>query len=235
MKAEIKERKEVASGTLLVVFDLLGMNVEFKPGQFFFVELIDPPENDEKGARRQFSFVNSPNEKGVITMATRLRDSAFKRSLAEMPLGSEVVIVDGGGDFTLPDEEKKPLVLVAGGIGITPFISMTRYVTEAGLKHQVSLLYSNRDRQSAAFLAELEGRAKDNDHLELILTMTDDPAWEGETRKVDGKFISDHVKDPEASTFYVAGPPAMNEAVVSELVKLGIRKEDVQVSDFAGY
>ncbi len=89
--------------------------------------------------------------------------------------------------------------------------------------------------KAMAFLTELEGRAKDNDRLELILTMTDDPAWQGEARKIDGEFISEHVKDPEASTFYVAGPPAMNEAVVSELVKLGIRKEDVKVSDFAGY
>jgi len=235
MKAEIKERKEVASETLLVVFDLLGKNVEFKPGQFFFVELIDPPHADDKGGRRHFSFVNSPREKGFITMATRLRDSAFKKSLAEMPLGSEVVIVDGGGDFTLPDEEEKPLVLVAGGIGITPFISMTRYVMEAGLDYHISLLYSNRDRQSAAFLEELEDRAKNNERLELILTMTDDPAWEGETRKIGGEFISDYVKDPGSNTFFVAGPPAMNEAVLSELVKLGVGKEDVKVSDFAGY
>ncbi|OFW58315.1 MAG: hypothetical protein A2W01_08550 [Candidatus Solincola sediminis] len=234
MKAEIKKREEVASETLLVVFDLLGKNVEFKPGQFFFVELIDPPYKDEKGGRH-FSFVNSPREKGVITMATRLRDSAFKRSLAEMPLGSEVVIVDGGGDFTLPDEGEKPLVLVAGGIGIAPFISMTRYVIEAGLDYHISLLYSNRDRQSAAFLEELEDRAKNNEHLELILTMTDDPAWEGETRKIDREFISDYVEDPGSNTFFVAGPPAMNKAVLSELVKFGIGKEDVKVSDFAGY
>lgn len=235
MRARIKERKEIASGTLLVVFDLLGMNVEFRPGQFFFVELIDPPEDDEKGARRQFSFVNSPNEKGVITMATRQTDSAFKRSLAAMPPGSEVEVGDVGGDFALPKEEKSSLVLVAGGIGITPFISMTRYVAEAGLKHHVSLLYSNRDRQSTAFLEELQDRARGNDNLELVLTMTKDPGWEGETRKIDGKFISDHVKDPGSNTFFVAGPPAMNEAVVSELVKLGIRKEDVKVSDFMGY
>ena len=65
--------------------------------------------------------------------------------------------------------------------------------------------------------------------------MTEDPGWEGETRKIDGKFISDHVKDPGSSTFYIAGPPAMNEAVVSELVGLGVRKEDVKVSNFAGY
>ena len=158
MKAKIKERKEIASGTLLVVFDLLGVSLEFKPGQFFFVELIDPPEKDEKGARRQFSFVNSPSENGVITMATRQTDSAFKRSLAVMPLGSEVEVGDiGGGGFTLPDEENRPLVLVAGGIGITPFISMTRYVAEAGLKHHISLLYSNRDRQSTAFLRRTRG------------------------------------------------------------------------------
>jgi len=141
----------------------------------------------------------------------------------------------GGEDFALPDNGGRPLVFVAGGIGITPFISMTRYVMEAGLDHHMTLLYSNRDKQSAAFLEELEDRAKNNDHLELILTMTDDPAWEGEARKIDWEFISDYVEDPGSSTFFVAGPPAMNEAILSELIKLGIEEEDVKVSDFAGY
>ena len=84
MDAKIKEKREVAKGTLMVVFDLLGKEVDFRPGQYFWVELLDPPYNDEKGPRRHISVVTSPNERGVLGLCTRLRDSAFKRSLAEL-------------------------------------------------------------------------------------------------------------------------------------------------------
>ena len=80
MRARVKEKREVARGTLLVVFDLLGREVDFKPGQYFWVTLVDPPYEDEKGPRRHISVVTSPNERGVLGLCTRLRDSAFKRS-----------------------------------------------------------------------------------------------------------------------------------------------------------
>jgi ferredoxin-NADP reductase len=236
MRAVIKDRIEVASETLQVDFDLLGESVDFKPGQFFVIDLIDPPHEDDKGSRRHFSIVNSPNEKGIISMVTRMRDTAFKRSLRDMPLGSEVEIGRiGGGDFTLPDDTRRPLVFIAGGIGIAPFIGMIRYVMEEELDHRITLIYSNRNRQSAPFLDELEDHASGNPDLELILTMTDDPSWEGEARKVDGDFIADQLEDPASNTYYVAGPPGMNKALSAELEKLGIEKTYIKASDFAGY
>ena len=81
MRARIKEKQEVAKGTLFVTFDLLGEEVDFKPGQYFFVTLPDVGHQDEKGLRRHITVVTSPNEKGVLGFATRMRDSAFKRSL----------------------------------------------------------------------------------------------------------------------------------------------------------
>ena len=90
MRAKIKEKREVAKGTLMVVFDLLGEEVDFQPGQYFWVTLLDPPYDDEKGPRRHITVVTSPNERGVLGLCTRLRDSAFKRSLAEMPVGADV-------------------------------------------------------------------------------------------------------------------------------------------------
>ena len=90
MRARIKEKQEVAKGTLLVTFDLLGEDADFKPGQYFFVTLPDVGHQDDKGLRRHITVVTSPNEKGVLGFATRMRDSAFKRSLGELPVGTEV-------------------------------------------------------------------------------------------------------------------------------------------------
>src|SRR4029453_16457719 len=130
MRATIKEKREVAKGTLLVTFDLQGKEVDFKPGQYFFVTLPDVGHQDEKGLRRHISVVTSPTEKGALGLATRMRDTAFKRTLADLEVGSEVDVEPPKGKFTLPDDTSRPLVFVAGGIGITVFRSMLRYIAE---------------------------------------------------------------------------------------------------------
>src|SRR4026209_453456 len=155
MRAQIKEKREVAKGTLMVVFDLLGEEVDFEPGQYFWVELLDPPYDDEKGPRRHISVVTSPNERGVLGLCTHLRDTAFKRSLAEMPVGAEVDVEQPKGSLLLPEDTDRHYVFIAGGIGITVFRCMLRYIAENKLPYRVTLVYSNRDRESTAFLDEL--------------------------------------------------------------------------------
>ena len=167
MRAQIKEKREVAKGTLMVVFDLLGQEVDFRAGQYFWVTLLDPPYDDEKGPRRHISVVTSPNERGVLGLCTRLRDSAFKRSLAELPVGTEVDVEEPKGNFVLPEETDVPYVFIAGGIGITVFRSMLLYLDEGQLPYVVTLLYSNRDRESAAFLDELTELDRRNENVLL--------------------------------------------------------------------
>src|ERR671935_1903608 len=133
MRAKIKEKREVAKGTLMVVFDLLGEEVDFTPGQYFWVTLLDAPYDDEKGVRRHISVVTSPNDRGVLGLCTRLRDSAFKRSLAELPLGAEVDVEEPKGTFLLPEDTDQEYVFIAGGIGITVFRSMLRFIAEERL------------------------------------------------------------------------------------------------------
>lgn len=121
MRARIKEKREVAKGTLMVVFDLLGREVDFLPGQYFWVTLLDPPYDDEKGPRRHISVVTSPTERGVLGLCTRLRDSGFKRSLAELPVGTEVEVEEPKGSFVLPEETDRPYVFIAGESGSPSF------------------------------------------------------------------------------------------------------------------
>src|SRR5918995_3728805 len=104
MHARIKEKQEIAKGTLLVTFDLLGQEVDFTPGQYFFVTLPDVGHQDEKGLRRHITVVTSPNERGVLGLCTRLRDTAFKRTLAELQVGAEVDVEEPKGEFVLPQK-----------------------------------------------------------------------------------------------------------------------------------
>ena len=236
MRATIKEKREVAEATLLVLFDLGGAELAYQPGQYFWVELLDPPYQDDKGARRHITAVTSPSERGVIGLCTRLRDSAFKRSLAELPLGAEVEIEPPKGKFVLPGDSSRPLVFVAGGIGITPFRSMLRYIADERLPHRVTLLYSSRNRASAAFLDELEQIERGSPDIRLIATMTDDPEWQGERRRIDAGFLEDHLgSSPGGAVYMVAGPPGFAKAVSAELERAGVDAASIATDSFSGY
>jgi ferredoxin-NADP reductase len=235
VRSLVKEKREVAKGTLLVIFDLQGQEVDFTPGQYFWVELIDPTYQDEKGPRRHISVVTSPTEGNVLGLCTRLRDSAFKRSLAELEVGNEVEVEQPKGTFLLPEDTSKQYVFIAGGIGITVFRCMLRYIADKGLPHKVTLVYSNRDRESTPFLDELQELEQELPGFRLVLTMTDDPGWEGETRLIDADVLREHLGDLDPLTFLVAGPPPMVEAIVGELHGAGLPEEQVLPDSFSGY
>jgi ferredoxin-NADP reductase len=236
VQARIKHKQGVAKGTLLVVFDLLGKEVDFIPGQYFWVTLVDPPYDDEKGPKRHISVVTSPNDRGVLGLCTRIRDTAFKRSLAELPVGAEVEVEEPKGSFLLPEDTDQEYVFIAGGIGITVFRCMLRYIAEEDLPHRVTLVYSCGDRESAAFLDELQQLDRERDNIRLVLTMTDDPGWEGETRHVDADFLRDHLENDLGSyTYLIAGPPDMVNGVAEKLQAAGIPEDHVRPDRFSGY
>lgn len=235
MKATVKETREVAKGTQLVVFDLLEQ-VDFEAGQYFWVTLIDAPYDDERGVRRHFSVVTSPNDHGALGLCTRLRDSAFKRSLAELRVGAEVDVEAPKGTFVLPSETDAPYVFVAGGIGITVFRSMLLDVAERELPYTVTLVYSNRDRESSAFLDELADLEQRIPGLRVILSMTDEPAWSGESRRLDADVLRDLLGGSlDPFRYLVAGPPAMAEAIAASLADAGVPEERVAIDKFSGY
>jgi ferredoxin-NADP reductase len=236
VQARIKEKQEVAKGTLMVVFDLLGHEVDFAPGQYFWVELPERGYEDDRGLRRHISIVTSPNERGVLGLATRIRDTAFKQTLAVLDVGDEVVVEDPKGDFHLPEDTSKEYVFIAGGIGITVLRCMLKYIVEEGLPYRITLLYSNRDRESTAFYDELLELERRIEGLKIVFTMTDDSSWEGETRRIDADFIRAY-EDGELAdyTYIVSGPPGMVNGVADMLEGEGLPEEQVIRSRFAGY
>lgn len=234
MKAKIKEKREVAKGTLLLKYDLLSRKISFKPGQYFYISIPKPLYPDSGGNLRHFTIVSSPNQVGIISMATRIREeSGFKNTLKELPIGSEVEIGSIMGDFVLPEESAKQLVFIAGGIGITPFISMLTYINEESLSHEIILICSNRDKESTPFYEELQELAKINNKIKLIFTMTEKTAEGNEKGRIDTKMIKKHISGYDKKLFYVAGPPEFNIAMLDILEKLKIK--DIRVENFRGY
>jgi ferredoxin-NADP reductase len=234
VRATVAAKREVANGTLLVLF-AVDDYPDYRPGAYFWVELPDRGHADEKGLRRHISLVTSPTEAGVVGLATRLRDTAFKRTLAALEIGDAVEVEEPKGSFLLPDDREADYVFVAGGIGITVFRSMLRYIADTAQPYRVTLVYSNRDRESAAFLDQLEELERRIDGLRVVLTMTDEPGWEGETRRLDADVLADILGELGSKTFLVAGPPAMAEAVADSLLAAGVPEARVRADKFSGY
>ena len=234
MKATVAEKREVAKGTLLVLFAVDNYPT-YRPGHYFWVELPDRGYQDDKGLRRHISLVTSPTEAGVVGLATRIRDTAFKRTLSELEVGDEVQVEEPKGSFLLPEDTSVDYVFVAGGIGITVFRSMLRFIADEGLPYRVTLVYSNRDRESAAFLDELEVFEQKIDGLQLILTMTDEESWEGETRQLDADVLRELLGGLEDRQFLIAGPPPMAEGVSESLLAAGLPEDSVRADKFSGY
>lgn len=234
MVGKIIDKKEVAAGTLMVTFQL-EQDVTFKSGQYIFVTLPKLKYPDERGPKRQFSINNDPSVGDQITITTRLSESGFKKTLNDLPLGSQVELGPIAGVFTLPEDQHRPLVLIAGGIGITPYMSMLRHIAKKALDFKISLVYSNRNQHSTAFLDELKQLAVQIPNLKLILTMTDDLSWQGEKRKINAQFIKEYFPEINAQSYMVVGPPTMVEAVKKSLIEAGVNQENIRSENFTGY
>lgn len=232
------ERQEVAEGTMSFTFDLEGQRFPFKPGQYNSVTIPNPLYQDEEGSTRPFSIASSPRDLFIL-IATRMRGSAFKRTLAEVPLGTRVNFNGPMGSFTLPQDAANPLVLIAGGIGITPFRSMIKHAAEQELPHRLTLIYSARTPQEVPFLEELHGWERENQNFRFIPTMTKPEAskqkWTGRTGYVDAAFLRETLEGLDRLVFYAAGPPGMVDGVAQALVEAGVADDRIRAEQFSGY
>jgi len=211
---------------------------DFRAGQAIDITLIDPPEIDNEGNIRTFSITSAPAEPELM-VATRMRDTAFKRVLKAAAPGLRVKIEGPTGSLTLHKNAGKPAVLLAGGIGITPFRSMAVQAAKERLSHEIYLFYSNRAPGGAAFLDELQGLEGENPHFHLVATMseTDESgkAWSGETGKIDAEKLRRHLSSLNGPIYYIAGPPEMVAAMRDMALKAGVDEDDIRSEDFPGY
>jgi ferredoxin-NADP reductase len=219
------------------------LGFEFKAGQFVEITWMDPPETDAEGNARAFSIASAPYEDRLL-FATRLRDTAFKRVLHDAEIGSIAKIDGPFGDLTLHNNVSRPAVLLAGGIGITPFRSMIRHAAHERLPHKLFLFYANRHPEDAPFLEELSAIRKENDNFTFVPTMTAvsrlQRRWTGETGHIDPGMLTRHVNGPPGFSvagpiYYVAGPPAMVKGLRAMLNGAGIDDDDIRTEEFGGY
>lgn len=237
MTVRLQRRQELAPGTMAFHFDRPA-GFGFRPGQAIDLVLPDPAVAGTDSARHAFSIVSAPHE-GELVVATRMRDSAFKQALARLPIGAAAGIEGPFGSLTLHNKLARAAVFIAGGIGITPFVSMLRHATAGARQQRLVLLYSNRRPEDSAFLSELQRLEGENRHFRLVATMTrmqdSRLPWMGETGRIDEallKRVTAQLPDP---LYYVAGPPAMVGALRDTLERAGVDGDDIRSEEFHGY
>ncbi len=209
----------------------------FVAGQFCEITLINPPETDGEGNSRQFSIASAPHEPRIM-IATRMRDTAFKRVLKNLPLGSAVIFEGPYGDFVLHENVTRPAVFLIGGIGITPVRSMLIVAAQEHKPHKLFLFYSNRRPEDAPFLSELQELQSKNSNYTFIGTMTEmdksQQTWTGKTGYVNAEMVKKYISEPNA-VYYLVGPAAMVGAMRRVTRDLGIDPDMVRSEDFTGY
>lgn len=232
---ELVGREMVADGTAAWRFSKPA-GFKHVAGQYLKMTLLNPSKRDAKGPSRVLTIASAPHEP-ELTVMTRLRDSAFKQELNILPVGGQVRIVGPNGQMTLHEDPARPAVFIAGGIGITPFLAIASDAAHAGLRHKITLFYSNHQPSDAARLNVLQSYERTNPNFRLVATMTkpQDKTWTGETGPIDQEMLSRHLSDLTAPIYYVAGSTAMVEAMRDMLTKIGIAKHDIRSDEFYGY
>jgi ferredoxin-NADP reductase len=229
-------REQVAHGTMSFHLDKPA-GFHFKPGQAIDV-VLHSATADAQSARHTFSIVSAPYEDELV-FATRMRDSAFKRALGALPVGASVAIEGPFGSLTLHNERARAAVFIAGGIGITPFMSILRQAAHDRLPQRLVLLYSNRRPEDAAFLSELQELERHNPNYLVVATMTlmsnATQPWTGAKGLIDAALVKRATAELAKPVYYLAGPPGMVEAMRQTLNGAGLNDDDIRSEEFYGY
>lgn len=235
-EAKLISREQLAGGVAVFRFDKPDA-FQFLAGQWCLLTAPAMGFEDDRGLRRPLSIASSPLEKDLL-FATKLSDSGFKRTLAEMRPGDKMMLGSPTGSLVLPPQTETPLVFLAGGVGITLFRSMCRYAADAKTGHSITLFYSSKSPEETPFLEELLGIPQQNKAVSVVITMTrapEDPAsWTGLRGRLDEGVIKEHCPVWKNAVYYVAGPPVMADAMGQTIAAMDVPADRIKIEVFAG-
>ena len=210
---------------------------DYEPGQYMEWTLPhDQP--DDRGSRRYFTLASSPTEDNLrLGVKFYANGSSFKEAMWSMDGGTPIAAGQLGGDFTLPKDPTRKLVFIAGGIGITPFRSMLKYLVDTNDKRPVTLLYSERDPADLAYHDVLR-EARQQLGAKIIYSITGkdvQPFTNMRRGKITPQMIANEVPDYEQCLFYISGSHNMVSAIENGLYSMGVQHHNIKTDFFPGY
>ncbi len=232
----ILERKEKLAND---IYDFVFKNnskFNFTPGQYLEWTL-DVKNQDSRGNRRYFTISSSPTETEIrIGIKFYQNSSSFKKTLLNLKTGDKVLAGSLSGDFTIANAKENKFVFVAGGIGITPFRSILKYLIDNNIKKDIILLYSNKLKEEIVYV-DIFNSAYENLGIKTYYNLTDlqniPQDWQGEKGRINEMMIKKLVPDYKDRVFYLSGPHAMIMGFEETLSKLKVSK--VKKDFFPGF
>jgi ferredoxin-NADP reductase len=228
----IFDHSEAETGNITSFYFKPDQPVRYTAGQF--IELTLPhPRPDERGIKHWFTLSSAPSQP-YLRITTRLageQGSSFKRNLAKLKPGKAVMMSDPMGDFVLPKLIQTPLVFVAGGIGITPYLSMLQWLADTGEQRPVKLLWGINSEADIAFQDLFD---KVSQHVTVIVR-NPASAWGGEQGQLSPELILGLEKPGEDALIYMSGPEPMIEGLSNDLHKAGVPRRQIVTDFFPGY
>src|SRR3990167_7992904 len=230
-KTKFIRREQLTEDTYSHYFEK-PLGFEFAPGQYnrWFLNIENP---DERGSRRPFTIASSPLEKDLM-VTTKKGITSFKKKFFDLKEGEELDIFGPLGTFVLNEQDLKPKVFLAGGIGITPYYSMLTYAFEKKLKNNITLLASFSNKSETIYFDELTKVSKDLPNIKIIYTLTKEELPGFENGRINEEVIRKYA-DVSSSVFYIVGPPAMVSSMEELVANMGVSEERIDIENFTGY
>jgi ferredoxin-NADP reductase len=204
-----------------------------RPGQFFTFDWL----LDGQKLSRSYSISSSPTQTGFVEIAVKKqpegRVSCFLNERAA--IGLTVEARGPLGRFCFQETEHKKIALFAGGSGITPLISILRYIDDLCLDTKATLFYSVRTKRDIIFEGELERLKTRLPNLRLVVILTKpDAGWSGPTGHLRGELISSYLDEVSNHTFFLCGPEGYMNHVTELLKSLGVDEQRILQERFGG-
>lgn len=233
----LKQKVKIAADTADFIFNP-GQKFTYEPGQYLEWTL-QHEKTDSRGSRRYFTLASSPTEPNLRIGVKFYEDgSSFKKALLGASEDTFIVASQLAGDFVMPKDPTKQLVFIAGGIGVTPFRSMVKYLLDKNDTRKVTLLYSARTEEALAYKDVFE-EARNKLGLRAVYAISDSKAEITSPNTVAGMITPDLIKQSVPNyletIFYISGTHAMVVDMEDVLVGLGVSKKNIKMDFFPGY
>lgn len=236
VKLEIAQKIQQSEDKYDFIFSS-DLPIKYKPGQY--MEFTLPHSDaDSRGIRRYFSIASSPTE-DYLRIGVKFYDpgSSYKAALKNADKTSIITAGQLAGDFVLPSDNKRKLAFIAGGIGVTPFRSMVKYMVDDDDARDFALFYSEKSAQEFCY-REVFDAAKNKFGATILYSITNDegsvPAW-AYSGGITSELIARTLPDYKERLFYISGPYVMVQQIRENLRHIGVSKRNIKVDFFPGY
>ncbi|UCE18548.1 MAG: ferredoxin reductase family protein [Gemmatimonadota bacterium] len=205
-----------------------GKHLDYVPGQFMIVQLV---RKGKVSGPHPFTISSSPTRDRLSICVKSVGD--FTSTIGDTRISDRAYIDAPYGMFSFLNHDAPHLVFIAGGIGITPFVSMLRYIYDRKLERNIVLLWGNKTESDIAFREELDHMEREMSTLKIVHVLSEQNDWHGEKGWISAEKLKRYVADFEGSQFFICGPPALMTSVVHILRELKVEKSRIHSERFA--